>query len=226
SYLGSPSRDLLSEKFYDDLNHNTDGSDKYIKHCNSLSSVHKGRIFRIYCAQLLKYLETKYKKPHEHNNEYDDCTLLNYWIIGKLVQFYGSNRDRYFLQAFGKLQLIWSSIIPYDSSTNSNNICKPIFDIYKQDDWYKRKEFYDYCVDYDTVLKTANLYDSQCEAYYKYIESKIPIYEYIKKLCTSESTYACPKFYEECKEFDPKILLSKLNCHSTMQEKRQLLKNY
>ncbi|SCA59646.1 VIR protein [Plasmodium vivax] len=224
SLLESPSSDLLSGKFYNDLNHNTEGSGKYLKYCDLLNSVHKGKIFKIYCAQMVKYLKTKYSTTNRKNYEFDDCTLLNYWIIGKLVQYYGSHTDSNFIQAFGALKLIWSNIIPDDSSISSNNICNSLFDIYNQADWYKRKEFYDYCVDYDTLLNTANSYDKSCEEYYMYIESKIPIYKHIKKLCTPENAITCPNFYAKCKERDPQILLSKLKCHTRMQEKMAALK--
>ncbi|VUZ99854.1 PIR protein [Plasmodium vivax] len=221
SLLGSSSIYLQSEKFYDDLNQKIEDSRGYRAYCDSLNHLNKGTAFRIYCAQLVKYLKTKYTTPNGQNNEYDDCTLLNYWIYGKLVQFYGSDKKPIFFQASGQLQEIWSRVVPYDSNTSSNNICKPIiFDIYNQDDWYKRKEFYDYCVDYKTLKDTANLFDSVCEAYYMYIESKIPVYEYIKKLCTQESANTCPNFYKQCKECDPKKLLSELNCHEAMQEKK------
>ncbi|GAB69576.1 hypothetical protein PCYB_003250, partial [Plasmodium cynomolgi strain B] len=200
--LESPSSDLLSGKFYNALNQNVQGLRKYFKDCESLNSVPNGNFLKIYCAQLVKYIKTKYENSHEQNNEYDDCSLLNYWIFGKL-----------------------SRVIPNNSSISSNNICDPIFEIYKQDDWYERKEFYDYCVDYKTLLDTANSYDSSCEVYYKYIESKIPIYEHIKKLCTSENAEKCPNFYAQFKDYDPKLLLSNLKCHKTMLEKEPALEN-
>ncbi|VVA00047.1 PIR protein [Plasmodium vivax] len=219
--LESPSNDLLSGQFYNDLNHNFVGSRKYFKDCDLLKSVPNGNYFRIYCAQMVKYLKTKYSTTNRKNYEFDDCTLLNYWIIGKLVQYYGSHTDSNFIRAFGVLKHIWSNIITDDSTISSNNRCDSILDIYNQDDWYQRKQFYDYCVDYDTLLKTANFYDSSnCEKYYNYIERKIPIYEHIKKLCTTEGAKTCPKFYDKCKERDPEKLLSQLNCHEAMQEKK------
>ncbi|SCA83702.1 VIR protein [Plasmodium vivax] len=221
SLLELPSIDLPSGNFYNDLNHNFVGSRKYYENCKLLDSVPNKNFFKIHCAQLLKYLKTKYTTSKEQNFEYDYCTLLNYWIIVKLVQVYGSHKDPTFIQAYGKLQEIWSRVAPYDSNTSSSNICKPIFDIYNQDDWYERKQFYDYCVDYKTLKGTANLFGiSNCEKYYEYIESKIPVYEHIKNLCTPESADTCPKFYKQCKERDPKKLLSELNCHEAMQEKK------
>ncbi|SCA81767.1 VIR protein [Plasmodium vivax] len=227
SLLRSSSIYLQSGKFYDDLNQKIEDSREYLAYCDSLKDVPKGNGFRIYCGQLVKYLKTKYTTTNGQNNEYDVCPLLNYWIYGKLVQFYGSDKKPIFFQASGQLQEIWSRVVPYDSNTSSNNICKPIiFDIYNQDDWYKRKEFYDYCVDYKTLKGTANLFGiSNCEKYYEYIESKIPVYEHIKNLCTPESADTCPKFYKQCKERDPKELLSELSCHKTMQKKKAALEN-
>ncbi|VUZ99872.1 PIR protein, partial [Plasmodium vivax] len=214
SLLGSSSIYLQSGKFYDDLNQKIEDSREYRAYCDSLKNVPKGNAFRIYCGQLVKYLKTKYTTTNGQNNEYDVCPLLNYWIYGKLVDIYGSDKNSTFFQAYGKLQEIWSRVIPDDTDASSNNICKPIiFDIYKQDDWYERKEFYDYIVDYKILKDSANLYDSSnCEEYYKYIERKIPIYEHIKNLCTPESANTCPEFYKQCKECDPKKLLSELNC--------------
>ncbi|KMZ89784.1 hypothetical protein PVMG_06222 [Plasmodium vivax Mauritania I] len=222
SLLRSSSIYLQSGKFYDDLNQKIEDSREYRAYCDSLKDVPQLRNIKIYCAQLVKYLKTKYTTSNRKKFQYDECILLNYWIYGKLVQFYGSDKNPVFFRASGQLQEIWSRIFPDDSGTSSNNICKPIiFDIYNQDDWDKRKEFYDYCVDYDTLLNTANFFgSSKCEEYYKYIESKIPIYEYIKKLCTTEGAKTCPNFYEQCKERDPEKLLSRLNCHGAMQEKK------
>ncbi|KMZ88502.1 hypothetical protein PVBG_06163 [Plasmodium vivax Brazil I] len=213
----------IKGKFYDDLNQKIEDSREYRAYCDSLKDVPKGNGFRIYCGQLVKYLKTKYTTTNGQNNEYDVCPLLNYWIYGKLVNIYGSDKNSTFFQAYGKLQEIWSRVIPDDTDASSNNICKPIiFDIYKQDDWYKRKEFYDYIVDYKILKDTANLYDSSnCEEYYKYIERKIPIYEHIKNLCTPENANMCPEFYKQCKGCDPKKLLSELNCHAKMEEKKK-----
>ncbi|SBT57678.1 PIR Superfamily Protein [Plasmodium ovale wallikeri] len=85
--------------------------------------------------------------------------------------------------------------------------------------WKERKEFYEYCVDYDMINGLINFSGDKCNYFYEYIKRKEELYKHFQHICSTESE-KCPKFYEECKQNDPNLLLSKLHCRQEMDQKK------
>ncbi|KNA01595.1 hypothetical protein PVNG_06376, partial [Plasmodium vivax North Korean] len=141
---------------------------KYSNHCNKIKVKYGIGHVKNLCKKVLKYLEqsTIWK---ENSTGYDECKLLNYWIYDKLASYYGNTDDMKI--AFSALQLIWGYLV-IDSSKNSYfNKCKPLFDeLLNYDDWEKRKELYDYCINYDLISLTCPYFDEKCVEYCQYIE--------------------------------------------------------
>ncbi|SBS93749.1 PIR Superfamily Protein [Plasmodium ovale curtisi] len=64
-----------------------------------------------------------------------------------------------------------------------------------------------------------NYSEDKCNDFYEYIKRKEELYKHFQHICSTEST-KCPKFYQECKQNDPNLLLSKLPCRQEMDQKR------
>ncbi|VVA00225.1 PIR protein [Plasmodium vivax] len=192
---------LPSENFYKTLNHDRNGLNKYENECKSLCS--KTKVFdnKIVCSLLLRYLESASKRSQIDDSTYDNCILFNYWLYGELERRYRYKYNSKVIPAFGELNREWSNLIEDVSKTSYYNKCKPDFEIPYQDDWKKRKELYDYCVNYETLSRTANNYNNSCKKIYRYIK----------------------EFYSKCEGYHPDTVLRLLNCHNDMKEEESLL---
>ncbi|KMZ76916.1 hypothetical protein PVIIG_05802 [Plasmodium vivax India VII] len=221
SLLGSTPDDLFSEKFYNNLN-DDDGLTVYYPDCISLGPVYKdtkSRSLRILCAQLVKYLKTTYILFNKEKLKYNPCILLNYWLYSRLVNILRTEDSSVIALTLGKLELIWNDIVGHASYKSSYNKCVPDSSIVSQNDWRDRQKLYDYCVNYSTVENNIPYYEQTCPEYWSYVESHTSLYRKFEKLCFEEKD-KCPKFYNECKQYDPKYVLLKFPCNAEMEQKK------
>ncbi|KMZ77300.1 hypothetical protein PVIIG_05659 [Plasmodium vivax India VII] len=221
--LGISSKDFNSEQFYDKLYQDDDNLSEYYSECKQLTtpymSNYKGIMLRIMCATLVKYLKTAYISLDRRNLAYNDCILLNYWVYTRLANIFGSDDPADIAPPFAILQQIWNGIIDSSSDKSRNNICKPDNSIATQKDWRKRKELYDYYVNYDQIEKYRQLYKDMCPKYWTYVDSHTSLYEYFEKHCKNPK-YDCPNFYKDCKKYDPRDVLRTFGCNEKMEQKK------
>ncbi|SCA83791.1 Plasmodium vivax Vir protein, putative [Plasmodium vivax] len=218
-FINALSISLPLDGFYDRLNHSIKDLDNYkdecIKLCNKNESFPHIRL----CKILLRFLNDSSTRTDNINFANDDCIPFNYWMYGELSKKY-INREPYkLIQSFAELQSIWNSLIENKSKLHYFNKCKPDFNIPQQDDWEKRKELYDYCVNYDTLKKIRQSFKDKCNEYWTYVESHTSLYEHFEKNC-SNPQYDRPVFYEECKKYNPKHVLRDFECHTEMMDKK------
>ncbi|CAI7724098.1 Plasmodium vivax Vir protein, putative [Plasmodium vivax] len=220
-YMVIKSLGLPSEEFYKKLNHDEDTNlQAYYNVCNSIFSTKKEFVLRRPCALLFKYLVNSYKKSEKEKPAYDDCILLNYWIYGKIYEQHKDISER--ARSYGELQIIWNILIQDKSQAQYNKICKPDILIATQEDWKKRKELYDYFVDYDTIKGMNHFYDKYCKEIYNYLKDMDVLYKEYSEHCSKTYNNKCPEFFSKCKNKDPNNLLRQLSCYAEMQSKEAL----
>ncbi|EDL42700.1 variable surface protein Vir32, putative [Plasmodium vivax] len=216
-YLKILSIGLPSEYFYNTLIHNTVGLEKYEIECNSICKGNKFFNNRL-CKILLRYLENATKRSQIDYSAYDDCILFNYWIYGELETKYRYNYNNKLIPALGELHRAWNDLLEDISKKSYHDKCIPDFDIPKQYDWKKRKQLYDYCVNYESLKKQSEFYKNNCRHIYSYVKSSAPLYKHFKTSCVSNDENKCPKFYNKCKEYDPDIVLPTLSCYNDLHK--------
>ncbi|SBT32455.1 PIR Superfamily Protein [Plasmodium ovale wallikeri] len=217
--FGFSSSELFSQRFYDDLNYNSFYLPDYRDLCKKVKD-YKGTINnRRICERVLKYLKTKSIASPDGKYEYDDCILLNYWLYGELVKIFGKDNISQIASAFGNLQVIWNELIEDPKNDSYYRKCKPNSNIVNYNDWEKRKELYDYYVDYGTIFGTGDFYEAKCKEYYEYIEKKQSLYDHFDRVCPN--TKHCPELYEKWSLYNPKLVLSELSCHGQIQRERE-----
>ncbi|SBS91231.1 PIR Superfamily Protein, partial [Plasmodium ovale curtisi] len=207
---------LHSVRFYKDLEENNKDLSNYSKQCEKIYVTKNNDEVRTICEKFIRHLEksTVWDFP---NPGYDICLLLNYWVYDKLNHVFNDKGSSDI--AFGNFQYIWGYPEQYiKKNTSRTKKCKYEIDVQKHEDWEKRKEFYDYCIDYDTLNGLVN-FSYKCNDFYEYIEKKDKLYKYFQNICSTESN-ECPKFYQECKDRDPNLLLSQLPCREEMVRKK------
>ncbi|SBT54858.1 PIR Superfamily Protein [Plasmodium ovale wallikeri] len=198
--LGYSLSDLPSERFYQNREYGNLGLNKYGAHCNSITYPKQNGHMRNVCKKILKYLEQS-EKWKKNVSEYDECILLNYWVYDKLAYYFGAGQTLDMKNAFGSLQLIWGYLVDDSKKPNYYNKCKPLFrEILDYSDWKRRKELYDYYVDFKTLYGTARDYSEKCEEYYKKIEAKKSLYDHFGDSCLNNN-YDCPELYKKCESY-------------------------
>ncbi|SBT55069.1 PIR Superfamily Protein [Plasmodium ovale wallikeri] len=223
SFQGAPrglsethSIDLISKDIYDKIEFNYPNLSDYNEKCNiKFSNKNDDKVKEI-CKKSLRYLEKSYVWDIP-NPGYDPCTVLNYWIYNKLTHILGDKSTSDI--AFGTFQLQWNLPMSNRSNITYSQKCKLNFDMLNNEDWEKRKELYDYYVDYSTLFSTANNYVTKCKEYYKYIEGKAPLYKNFENLCTSNSSN-CPQIYDKCMSYNPDLVLKTIKCHEQIVAER------
>ncbi|SBS99716.1 PIR Superfamily Protein [Plasmodium ovale curtisi] len=213
---------LPSVQFYRGVQKNYQDLSNYIQSCEKIKVEEKSDDVKTICKKFLRYLETSniwiVAEPG-----YDVCLLLNYWIYDNLNKIYGAKYDSDI--AFANFQYIWSYPNQYiTKNTSCKQKCKYEIDVHKDEDWKKRKEFYEYCVDYYTIKGMITTYTEKCNDFYEYIKKKEELYKYFDHLCSSKPT-ECPKFYQDCKIYNPDILLSQLHCRDEMDKNQVTAKS-
>ncbi|SBT54314.1 PIR Superfamily Protein [Plasmodium ovale wallikeri] len=212
---------LPSVHFYNIMKTDYNDLSNYSQQCDTDSvHLHKNEAKQI-CEKILRYLH-KHTTLIDDKTEYDVCILLNYWIYDELTNIFG---DEYILDkfdfAFSSLQYIWNYPNAELKNTPYYNKCKPNFDIFKPDDWKRRRELYEYYVDYKTMISTAKSFDNVCKAIYKKIEEKKDLYEYFGNICRTKSD-DCPEFYNDCIPYNPTLVLPTLTCPDNINPPRVL----
>ncbi|SBT74524.1 Plasmodium vivax Vir protein, putative, partial [Plasmodium ovale] len=218
TYLfGETPKELFSEKFYQKRNVDILELNKYKDYCNDINFPKKIGQMKYLCKQILRYLEHS-EQWEENKSVYDECILLNYWVYDTLDKYFNHNTDDT-NNAFGTLQLKWSYLIDDSSKTTFYKKCKPLYDMFKHHDWKRRKELYDYYVDFDTLSRTAKVIPSKCEEYYKIIEGKKSLYNHFENECLSNE-YNCPELYKKFPDYNPNKVLSSLPCHEQIEAQK------
>ncbi|SBT56821.1 PIR Superfamily Protein [Plasmodium ovale wallikeri] len=204
--------DLMSKKIYDGIEYDSQDLSKYNEKCEYIRvSNHKEEVKTI-CKKVLRYLE-KTTIWNVKESVYDTCLILNFWIYDKLTQIFRdkSNTDI----AFANFQTLLNNHTDYQKNISADKRCKDKFEILRKDDWDKRKDLYDYYIDFNTIKPMIQFYDTECKEYYEYIQGKKELYEHFDKLCISNSS-ECPDFYNNCMNYNPDLVLPTMSCHVKM----------
>ncbi|KNA01699.1 hypothetical protein PVNG_04725 [Plasmodium vivax North Korean] len=214
-------KELPSERFYEWLNSYFLFIPRYSSDCNTLSAPYKDNheIKRL-CAKVVKYITSKPSILNEEHLKDHHCNLFNYWIYEQLVSGYDNNSIEPAL-VFGDFLLALSMLKYYPN----NNICKLDCSIATIKDRKERKELYEYCIDYKTILNKSQIGTDKCNKYCTYVKNKIQFYEKYQEFCSSEDKSKCPDFFDKiCHKCDPSVLLSKLKCDDIEGKEKQQLK--
>ncbi|KNA00889.1 hypothetical protein PVNG_05816 [Plasmodium vivax North Korean] len=217
SFLNVLKFPLPLDSFYYDLNQSEKYLDNYADECNKLCSENKSFKNIRLCKILLRFLENSSTRTNNLNSTHDQCLLFNYWIYGKLEERYKNQYNTKLVPIYGDLQAMWNSLIDKPSKKYYNK-CNPDNSIVNHRDWKKRRDLYDYCVNYQLLQGEIKSYKQNCNHHYTYIKSNAHLYDYFKERCKPEAKYNCPDFYSRCKDYDPSIVLPELSCYDVMKK--------
>ncbi|GAB69350.1 VIR-like CYIR protein, partial [Plasmodium cynomolgi strain B] len=164
------------------------------------------------CRILLKNLNDNVQINVNKSIPCNRYKLLSYWLYNKIEQFFTLNFDKIDRKnLYDEYARIWKLFVNYSFRRNLNN-CQPepvsVFD----DKWTVRKEFYEYCEDYNTFKKSCTHSSSTCGKYYEYLENKSDLYDQFLTLNLNKHQDEDSSSYEIYKYYDPRTLLYNLPC--------------
>ncbi|GAB69997.1 hypothetical protein PCYB_007460 [Plasmodium cynomolgi strain B] len=214
----SSQNELYSDVIYYNMDRESGDLNHYDKTCSNINvNENKEEMIRI-CKKLLRNLEN-FTSWFKSNTENDDCILLNYWVYSRLVSIWGSDKSSTIMPPVAELHMIWNDFIGKSSYTYLNNKCEPDMKLPQHVDWRKRKQLYDYYVDYKFLVSLTKNDHVKCKKYYGKIEDMISVYKYFEDVCTQRPRN-CPIFYNQCKPYNPKELLPTLICYNHIAEEK------
>ncbi|KNA01752.1 hypothetical protein PVNG_05604 [Plasmodium vivax North Korean] len=168
------------------------------------------------CKKYLRYLD-KSESWINLSTFFDISLLLNYWIYDKLTRIYPNAKDNEVDIGFAALQGKWDT---FDSSRMYKSYyekCRLVWKMVNHTDWDKRKQLFEYYVDYDTLFRTASIFFPKCQKYYVKIKEFPSLYEYFRGKCSNEE-YECPEVFDKFKNEDRMYDLEKLQCREQMEQ--------
>ncbi|KMZ97757.1 hypothetical protein PVNG_03340 [Plasmodium vivax North Korean] len=128
---------------------------------------------------LVKFLENNPPLENNQNISCNRCKLLSYWIYKELYRIFGGDYAKCF-NAYSKLQLVWSSAI-IDNGYTDDKICQLEIFTKFDDKWKLKKEFYEYCEDYEHINVRSKIKHPYCNEYHNYIDRKFLSYPNIDR---------------------------------------------
>ncbi|SCA83762.1 Plasmodium vivax Vir protein, putative [Plasmodium vivax] len=201
-------KELPSEKFYDWLDSYFISLSQYYSDCSSLNDNYKKNhgIYRL-CAKVVKYIKSNPKIPSENHLKDHQCNLFNYWLYEQLDSYCKDGPHKP-VQIFGNFHRVLSGFTYYPKDVT----CKLDNSIPMIPDRQDRKKLYDYCVDYKTILENYKHSKEKCNEYHTYVKNKIELYNKYQAFCCSHDKSKSPDFFNEnCKNYDPSVLLAQLS---------------
>ncbi|CAG9481988.1 unnamed protein product [Plasmodium vivax] len=212
-------KELPSEKFYEWLENYFISVSSYYNDCNKLSDLYKDneKIKRL-CAKVVKYIKNKPSIPNRIPLKDHHCNLFNYWIYEQLVSHY-KDKPQEPVHVFGDFIRVLTGFAYY----LNENTCKLDYKIAMIPDnknRKERKELYDYCIDYDTILEKSKHSKEKCNKYRTYVKNIIELYKKFQVLCPADDKSNYSDFCKICENKDPKNLLDQLKCDSIGEKEK------
>ncbi|SCA60354.1 VIR protein [Plasmodium vivax] len=201
----------MNQIFYHYLNFFNEEYKQHYKECKSLNTPHKGNPnFVKICGNIVTHLKTNYEELNKSDLEDHHCNLLSLWTYEQLHTNYKYAFDR-LVPIYGGIEGILSEVFIYPKESKAIGcLCNvSVFSPIKK--WKESKDLYDYCVDYDEIIKKSPSSYDECKTYEKYLKDISLLYEKFNELYISK--YKENKdFYEKCERCNPKSVLLGLDC--------------
>ncbi|SCO75052.1 VIR protein [Plasmodium vivax] len=199
---------LPSLEFYNELNTEPGYKLVYRYFCHTIESLTSDRKYIDLCYKIVRYLTVN----ASDNNEIilcNHCKLLNYWTFEQIKRIYGEDKKQINI-AYGHISHVVSNIMRlYYESKKSH--CTLDFQVPHDDNWEAKKEFYEYCQDYNEINKRKQLTDPECEKYGNYLKTKKHLLAKLEQILSDNNLKNCPNSDAETGGCDPNALLAELS---------------
>ncbi|GAB69977.1 hypothetical protein PCYB_007260 [Plasmodium cynomolgi strain B] len=205
--------ELPSEIFYHNLKTSYNKLGQYIHECDILHllKTDDSQIMSI-CENLVQYLKSNYAKENEEHLNDQNCNLLSLWIYEQLFEHLEDSSNRVLI-TYANFQHMLSYVFTGDNKIQAIKCLRQLGQLGSlKNEWKKSKDLYDYCVDYDEIIKKASSSYEKCKEYEEYIQKKSPLYKEFDRLYIQAYKSENNDLYKKCKNYNPIIAIPKLEC--------------
>ncbi|KMZ96637.1 hypothetical protein PVNG_06298 [Plasmodium vivax North Korean] len=200
-----------SDEFYNKLDKELQGTLVYKGFCHTIGSLTSNRKYMELCYKVVRFLTVN---EYENNKKIscNHCKLLNYWIFDQIKSInreYETNIN----VAYGHISTVMSKIMNLYYGKNKSQCTLDTYVPY-DDYWEARKEFYEYCLNYEEIKAKKDLTYTGCEKYRDYPKRKPHSLDKFKQILSEDNLKNCPNSDGETGGCDPNVLFaefSKLN---------------
>ncbi|KMZ96634.1 hypothetical protein PVNG_02030 [Plasmodium vivax North Korean] len=188
------------------------------KHCNEFNSIAKSYNNEAYklCNKINQNLDHLHKIVVPETRRYD-CLHYKYWINNELINMFKSgSENKYDSEVLGKFLNVQDTFI----NEKKYYGCK--YEINTTDFKYleemnERKDLNDYFNNYNFIIKDMNCKSDNVGTFKEYLKHIKELYNKYKDNCLNQFDYwfsDCRSYFRRGDEYDPQIMLSKLECNS------------
>ncbi|KMZ88797.1 hypothetical protein PVBG_05709 [Plasmodium vivax Brazil I] len=206
-----------SEEFYKELDKNPLHPAAYKRYCEKVSNLEHDNRYIELCYKVARFL-TVYAADNHKKISCNHCKLLNYWIFEQINNISKGDTSKINV-AYPYLQHVISVIMKlyYDSNKSQ---CP--FDIQVPYDnyWKAKKEFYEYCLDYNEINEKKHLTDYECKKYRDYLKTKTDLLANFKEILTGNKYKICSNSDGEKLACDTSVILDELSKINDTSEAR------
>ncbi|VVA00334.1 PIR protein, partial [Plasmodium vivax] len=206
-----------SFELYEKFNKLDDKAEKS-KHCNEFNSIDKKYSNKAteLCNKINQNLDHLHKIVVPGTRRYS-CLHYKYWINNELINMFNNGSqikyDSDVLKKFLKAQNTFIEEkkdygCKYEINTTDFKYLQEMND---------RKDLNDYFNNYNTIIKNINCAPANVDTFRKYVNHIKVLYDNYKKNCWDHFDYwlsDCRYYFRRGDEYDPQILLTKLECNS------------
>ncbi|KMZ90581.1 hypothetical protein PVMG_05728 [Plasmodium vivax Mauritania I] len=211
NYVNISEEELPSQYFYHYFKKYSNNINQYYEVCKSRDYPHNtdSNILNI-CGKLVSHLKTNYENLNDCDLKHHHCNFLSLWIYEQLVEKFKGDSST-IIRIYGGFKLILSDIFNGCSEPEASECLRDVH-LLTSNNWKKRKDLYDYCVDYDEIIKKSPSSYDECKTYEKYLKDISLLYEKFNELYIPEYNIKNPDFYGKCNSYNPVSMLRELNC--------------
>ncbi|KMZ77122.1 hypothetical protein PVIIG_06187 [Plasmodium vivax India VII] len=210
-------KDSASFKLYEKFS-KLDKDTKNSDHCDEFKSIdnkYQNKASEL-CNKINQNLDHLHKIVVPGTRRYD-CLHYKYWLNNEIINMFKNGSEiKYDSDVLKKFLDVQNKFIKekeyygckYEINTTD-------FAYYKK--MNERKDLNDYFNNYNTIIKNNNCKSGKVETFREYLKHINELYDKYKVDCLDQFDYwlsDCRYYFRRGDEFDPNILLSKLECNS------------
>ncbi|VVA00285.1 PIR protein [Plasmodium vivax] len=206
-----------SFKLYEIFNKKV-ADDKKSDHCKEFEQIDKNYSNRAseLCKKIKRNLDYLHDIVVPETRRYN-CLHYKYWLNNEIINMFKNGSEiKYDSKVLEKFLNVLDTFIKEKKYYGCKyKINTTDFDYYKK--MNERKDLNDYFNNYNTIIKNNNCKSGKVETFREYLKHINELYDKYKVDCLDQFDYwlsDCRYYFRRGDEFDPNILLSKLECNS------------
>ncbi|SCA59918.1 VIR protein [Plasmodium vivax] len=189
----------------------------YKKYCVNVDSLESDSRYMETCYKVVRFLTVN---EYENNKKIscNHCKLLNYWIFDQIKRISEKDTTKIYV-AYPYIGFVMNNIMDKFYGSNKSQ-CTFDYNVPHDPYWKTKKEFYEYCLDYNEINEKKHLTDYECKKYRDYLKTKTDLLANFKEILTGNKYKKCSNSDGETGACDTSVILDELSKINDTSEAR------